>query len=222
MISPAKRHFQKTMAAQESAAAADSNIRPNMPLYELMMAQLYEHRAQLKNIQSLETKAKKKAEFLSDYTPYLQGVLAADSGVHDDVLLYALIWHIDAGLYADAQPLITYVLKHNLSPPDKFQRSMACLIAEQIAEAALKNEMALDVLQAVAEQVLGKDMPDPVAAKLHKALGMHPVLQEAEPKTALNHLQTADGLKDKMGVKKAITALQKSIAEAEKEQESPE
>lgn len=222
MTSPAKRHFQKMRAAQESTAAADSKTRPDASLYELMMAQLYEHRMQLKNIQSVETKAKKKAEILAEYTPYLEGVLAADSGIEDEVLMYALIWHIDAGLYDKALPLITYALKHDLTPPDKFQRTLACIVAEDIAEAALKHEMDFAILKQVSFMVGGKDMPDPVKAKLHKAIGLHPQLQEEEPKTALNHLQTADSLKDKMGVKTAIKALQKTIAEAEKEQKSPE
>jgi hypothetical protein len=82
--------------------------------------------------------------------------------------------------------------------------------------------MDFAILKQVSFMVGGKDMPDPVKAKLHKAIGLHPQLQEEEPKTALNHLQTADSLKDKMGVKTAIKALQKTIAEPEKEQKSPE
>ncbi len=230
MTSLARRHFQKTMAKQESEKAAESTLRPDLNQYELMQAQLHEHKLQLSNIQSVETKAKKKAEILPVYDAYIEGVLEADAGIQDDVLMRVLIWHIDAGSidtnhYEQALPLAAYAVKHGLTPPDEFKRTTATIIAEDIAEAALKNDMPLALLQQTAELVMPADMPDEVKGKLHKALGKHPQLQEQEPKTALNHLQSADSKMKKPGVKTDIKNLQKQIAAAEeqqKEQQQPE
>jgi hypothetical protein len=215
MLTPAKRHFQKVQAEQESKKASESGLRPDLNQYELMQAQLHEHTLQLKQIQSIETKAKKKAELLPVYGPYIEGVLKADSGIQDDVLMQIMIWCIDAGAYADALEIAQYAVKHGLTPPDKFQRDTVTIIAEDIAEAALKNAFPLPLLEQTAELVMDKDMPDQVKGKLHKALGMHAELQKSEPQTALNHLQSADGLLNKSGVKTAIKKLQKRIEEAE-------
>ena len=211
MISPAKRHFQRVRAAQEAEKAAATGIRPDASLYELMLAQVYEHSLQLKGIQSVESKGRKKAELLPEYDAYIQGVLESNSGIQDDVLMTVLIWRIDAGDYAGALELAEYAIEHGLTPPDKFQRSTATIIAEEIAEAALKHEMALDLLQKAGELLLGEDMPDQVTGKLNKALGMHNELQATEPKSALNYLQTADNLLKKSGVKTAIKTLQKQL-----------
>lgn len=214
MMTPAKRHFQKIQAAQEAAKVAESGQRPDMNQHDLMQALLYEHRQQLKLIQSNDAKAEKKRELLPDYLPYVEGVLAAATGNQDDVLMYVMIWAIDAGDYETALNIATYALEHDLLPPDAFKRTTATLITEDLAEASLKADMPLQLLQRTADLVMDADMPDPVKGKLHKALGMHPDLQAQEPMTALNHLQSADNMISKSGVKTTIKQLQKQIKES--------
>lgn len=218
MTSPAKKHFQKAMAAQEAKQAADTGLRKDLSQYELMLAQLRQHRMQLKGIQSIQNKATKKAELLPDYADYVAGVLEADAGIEDDVIVTVMVWRIDAGDFEGALQIAEYVIKHDLKAPDTFNRTVGCMIAEEFAE-SVDDEFPLPVLQKVAELVLGEDMPDKVALKLRKALGKHPVLQEEEPATALNHLRIADGLDKRAGVKKEITKLEKLIKEQEEQQE---
>lgn len=215
MASPAQRHFQRVSAAKEAAANEGSQMRPNSNQFELMMAQLYEHKMQLKNIESVKLKGEKKAALLPDYAHYVEGVLEADAGHADDVLTTVLLWRIDAKDFAGALDIAAYVIKHNLSMPDSFKRSACCLIVEEMADAAKSGDVPLSMLQSTLEITRDGDMPDQVRAKLHKWLGLNEELQTAEPATALNHLQTALSFDDKAGVKKPIEKLARVIKKAE-------
>ncbi len=87
-----------------------------------------------------------------------------------------MVWLIDVGNFADALPLAAYAIRHQLEMPDQYQRTTACLIAEEFANMALKGIEAGDpvdvtTLHEVAELVGSQDMPDEVRAKLHKAMG---------------------------------------------------
>lgn len=67
------------------------------------------------------------------------------------------------------------MLKHNLQMPDRFSRTVGCVLAEEIAEAALsaqKTGQPFDaaVLADTAALTAEQDMPDEVRAKLHLAL----------------------------------------------------
>ncbi len=210
MISPAKRHYMRAMAAQESAAAAASDNNPHGDTYDLMQAKLFEDSRRLKALESVKAKEQLKAELLPDYEPYIKGILEADSGNHDDILMTVMLWHIDAGNYADALDIGDYALRHQLPMPDKYQRSTACLIAEEIAEASLKGPgMAMDLLLRVESLTEGHDMPDQVRAKLHKALGQS--LAETKPDCALRHLKQALALDQRSGVKTEIKKLEKQL-----------
>ncbi|MCV6589342.1 MAG: phage terminase small subunit [Marinobacterium sp.] len=213
MVSPAKRHFMKVTAYQESTAATANSTRPDAGQYELILAQLYEHRRQLKAIQSIQGKCQLKAQLLPEYEPYIEGVLEADSGSTDDVLTTVMIWRIDAGDWDGALQLATYTLKHQLTLPDRYQRTTACLITEEIAEAALKadaeNAVPIAILQQLATLTEGEDMPDEVRAKLHKAIGL--TLMETEPQQALNSLKLALNYHDRVGVKKEIERIERQL-----------
>lgn len=211
MLSPARKHMMRTRAAAETAAAAANGIRPDANQYELMLAQLFEHTQQLKNIESIKLKGEKKAQILPEYQPYIDGVISTDSGLHDDVLMTLMVWSIDAADYATALTIAGYAIKHKLTMPDRYQRSTACVIAEEIATAALNNTLPLDILQRVEQLTANQDMPDQVRAKLHKALGLDPVLQTNEPATALNHLRTALNHDERAGVKKPIEKLERQL-----------
>jgi len=174
--SPAKLHLSRVRAAEESARRQGSAPVDNASEYELHMMKLQDHRLRLKQIQSGEAKGKFKSEILDDYAPYLQGVLQADAGGDDEVVATLMLWHIDAGDFAGALPLADYALRHNLAMPDRFARTTGCLIAEEVADAALRAQVAgadfdVAVLDTTTALTAGQDMPDQVRAKLYLAAG---------------------------------------------------
>ena len=45
-----------------------------------------------------------------------------------------MLWHLDTGDLAGAFPMADYVIRHGLSTPDRYERTAAPLIAEEVAE----------------------------------------------------------------------------------------
>ena len=228
MSSPARNHFLRASAALAAQAQQDANPLRHATGYELMLAQLGEHKRQLKQIQSVERKAEAKRRMLPEYAAWMEGVLQADSGAQDDVFMTVLVWHIDAGEFAAALPLAAYAIRHKLTMPDQYKRTTACLIAEEFANMVLKAPDAIRPEDAGAllelEALLnGEDMPDEVRAKLHKALGyavsqagtgMDGATATALREQALVHLRRALELHDKSGVKKDIERIEREIKNA--------
>ena len=141
-LSLAQRHQRRVLAAQEAAAASPLTSMEGATAYELQLAQLLQDRLRLKQVQSNQGKAELKAQLLPAYIPYVQGVLEAGKGAQDEVLTTIMVWRIDAGDFAGALEIAAYVLEHKMIMPDRFERSTGCLIAEEIAEAALKAQKA--------------------------------------------------------------------------------
>lgn len=205
MSSPAKRHFQRHAAAlpveehtYDKGAASQ---------YELMLAKLAEDKRRLKDIQSIERKIDVKKNLLPEYQPWIEGVIAGDTGQQDDVFMTVLVWTIDSGDIEAAIPLAEYAMRHNLAMPDQYKRGTACVIAEETADIALKGgAVPCVVLQAVAGLTDGKDMPDEVRAKLHKAIG-YALRDAGQLAEARERLAYALQLHDKAGVKKDIERL---------------
>ena len=231
VMSPARAHLQRHIAAARADAELADGTRIDPALangYELMLAQLAEHRRQLKQIQSVERKIEHKRRLIPEYTPYIAGALEADRGGQDDVLVTLLVWHIDCAQLAAAVPLARYCLEHGLVMPDHYERSLACIVAEEAAELALRQLAAgeapdVGALEAIQAMTADRDMPDEVRAKLCKALGY--ALRDAYPGAALLHLERAFQLNSKVGVKKDIERLEREIkkaAEAEPAAPSPE
>lgn len=213
MTSPARRHFLRATAA--AAAAQDPAAAPQTATaYELMLYQLAEHRRQLKQLQSIDRKVAAKRQFLPDYEPWVEGVLAGNHGGQDDVLVTVMVWRIDVGDLTGALPLIDYALRHGLSMPDQYHRGIAVVAAEEFADYALRQLQATGTADAapllqVAELTAAHDMHDEVRAKLHKAIGY--ALRDSDPAAALAHLNTALQRHDKVGVKKDIERLERQL-----------
>lgn len=220
MLSPAQAHLMRVEATRATA-----NATPGVEVdastsraHRLIRAKLDTDRRRLHQVQSIERKIAIKREILSDYDAYVSGVLTSGQGVQDDVLGYVLTWRIDVGDYAGALDIARYVLDHNLSLPDRFERTPATLIAEEPAVQALKAYDAgkpfdVDVLETILALTAARDMPDQVRAKLHFAIGRH--LAEASPPTALEHLRRAVALHDKVGAKKDIEQLERRLRQWE-------
>lgn len=204
MKSPARQHFQKTMAALNGVDTSERTA-DQLNQYELMLMQLASHKRTLKEIQSREKKALVKADFLPEYTAYVDGVIESNIGVQDDVLMTVIVWRIDAGDLEGALEIGEYALHHNLVTPEQYNRDTATLLTEEIAEYIIaKGEDSDDFELALKTelQVKQKDMPDQVRAKLHKALGMSCGSKNYD--LAIDHLQRAIELDDKSGVKKIM------------------
>jgi hypothetical protein len=175
-MSHCRQHFQRITAAEAAASASPQQGMAGANAYELQLAQLTQDRLRLKQIQSGEGKARLKQQLLPAYVPYVEGVLAAGRGAQDEVLTTVMVWRIDAGDYAGALDIAAYVLEHNLVMPDRFARTTGCLIAEEIAEAALKAQRAgelfdAQILARAGELTREQDMPDEARAKLSMAFG---------------------------------------------------
>lgn len=179
-MSLARRHRER-MLAQHGAvqvAAGEPRSGPAATEYELMRARLGVDLRRLKEIQSIEKKIELKRELLPAYFDWVKGVLEANTGAQDDILVQIMIWFIDTGEFRGALELAEYVIGHKLTLPERFDRTAGTLIAEEIAEAALKAfgqsaDFDLDVLDRVDGLTHAEDMPDQVRAKLFKARAIH-------------------------------------------------
>ncbi|MDN5515497.1 MAG: phage terminase small subunit [Pseudomonas sp.] len=175
-LSLAQRTQQRKRAAAAAAATPQNQPMAGSGAYELQMAQLHQHYQQLKGIQSTQAKEELKAKLLPDYAPYIGGVLASGQGAQDEVVTTIMLWRFDAGDYQGGLEVAAYVLEHGLTMPDRFARTTGCLVAEEVAEAALKAIKAgstfdIGTLAEADRLTAGQDMPDEVRAKLMLALG---------------------------------------------------
>lgn len=216
MTSPAKRHFQRVSASLVAAAGEPGQSLAGASGYELMLAKLATDRRRLKSVQSIERKKAVKAEVLPEYADYVAGALEGGRGAQDDVLTTVMVWRVDVGDYAGALAIAVYALQHSLTLPDQYDRTLATVIAEEFAEAALvslkaEQEFDADQLHQVAELTEKHDMPDQARAKLYKALGY---AVQADPGAALPYLRRALALHDRVGVKNDIDRLEKAVKAA--------
>ena len=217
MLTPAQRVRMRKLAEQQTQNA--SQTRADLSAYELAMAQLYEHKRALKKIQSVAKKGEFKAGILADYEPYVSGVLAGDGGHADEVITTIMLWSIDGGQYPRALPLLRYCIKHGLTLPDKFQRTLHTAIAEELSEAVLNHcktdgnhghdIIEPELMQAFYQLLVNADMPDPVKGKLHKATAL--VLEQAWPHAAIEQFETSKQYLSRANVEKRIKALKKQI-----------
>jgi hypothetical protein len=176
MASPAQRNQLRKRAALQASMVAPERSMAGATAYEQQLLQLNQDRLRLKQVQSEQGKAELKRTLIPAYQPYIEGVLSAGNGAQDDVLTTLMVWSIDAGDYVGALTIGRYVLQHNLKMPDRFARTTGCLLAEEVANAALKQQKAGEpfdrfVLTLAADITAEHDMPDEARAKLHLALG---------------------------------------------------
>ncbi|WP_287031341.1 phage terminase small subunit [Pseudomonas sp. UBA6310] len=172
----AQRTQLRKRAATEAARTAPAALMDGLTSYELMLAKLQQDQQRLKQVQSQQHKALVKAELLPEYVPYVDGVLAAGQGAQDDVLVTLMIWRFDAADFAGGLDIAEYAIRHNLQTPNRFNRTTGCLIAEEVAQAALTTQKAggvfpHDILTRTAVLTAEQDMPDEARAKLTLALG---------------------------------------------------
>ena len=214
MTNLARQHRNRKLAALQGAAAPELDARAANQ-YQLMQMQLGDHRRRLKQVQSIERKIDIKRQLLPEYSGYIQGVLQSDSGQQDDVLMTVMIWRIDIGDITGALDIAAYAIRHGLQTPDRYERSTACLIAEEVADTALKlmdtatpvpSELITRTIELTAEQ----DMFDQVQAKLLKVQGLA-LIQAGQQAEALEPLKRALALDERCGVKKLIETTEREL-----------
>ncbi|MGE8376686.1 MAG: phage terminase small subunit, partial [Diaphorobacter nitroreducens] len=174
---PAQRHRARVLAEEHAAKAAA--IDPHGPMqgseHQLMLATLFAHKTTLKNIKAVDNKIAAKVKRVTDFDAYIDGVLQADAGAQDPVLVEVLVWQIDVGNWPRAMQLADYALRHGLQMSDRYSRDLASVVMEETAEAAIAGKLAgpdaLATLAKVDQLTAGLDIHDQVRAKLHKAIG---------------------------------------------------
>ncbi|MGB7644411.1 MAG: terminase endonuclease subunit [Pseudomonas fluorescens] len=223
-LSLAQAHQRRARAAMESAKTAPQQSMAGATAYEHQLNQLLQDRLRLKAIQSNEGKAALKLQLLPEYIPYVEGVLAAGNGAQDDVMTTVMVWRIDVEDYSGALDIADYVLKHKLIMPDRFERTTGCLVAEEIATAALKAQKAngsfdLSILHRTVELTDAEDMPDQARAKLFLATGratLHGITAEEQSQpgqiqAAIDLLKRAIELHDGCGGKKDLDSAERLL-----------
>ena len=176
MMTLAQRTQLRKRAEAESARTAPPALMDGLTTYELMLAKLQQDQLRLKQVQSNQNKALLKAELLPEYADYVTGVLAGGKGAQDDVFVTVMLWRFDAGDFAGGLEAAAYVLQHGLKMPERFNRTTGCVVAEEIAEAALRalkagTDFDLAVTLQANELTASHDMPDAARAKLMLAIG---------------------------------------------------
>lgn len=176
MASLAQRTQLRKRAEAESARTVPPALMDGLTTYELMLVKLQQDQLRLKQVQSNRHKAEVKAELLPEYADYVAGVLAGGKGAQDDVFVTIMLWRFDAGDFTGGLEAAAYVLQHGLKMPERFNRTTGCVVAEEIAEAALRalkagSDFDLEVTLQANELTASHDMPDAARAKLMLAIG---------------------------------------------------
>lgn len=216
----ARAHYERTLAEKEAQAAPETgadggDITSHGTVGERMAALMAMQSATLKGIKSRQAKIEVKRDYLPEYEAYVEGVIAADVGAQDDVLIKVMIWRIDVGDFDGALEIAAYAIRHGLATPDGFNRDIPATVLEEIAESALQvlgagnDASGFEVhLTTAMELVDGADMPDQVRAKAHKALGL--IVKDVDPAQAIEHFEAALALDEKCGVKTELGKLKKA------------
>lgn len=185
MPSLAQRRRAQTLAARAAADAGApiAGVAAPMPEtgetgseYRVLLAVLHEDLRTLSETQSITARNPMKAEMQVKFQPWVDGVLKtgqAGAAAQDEIVVTMMIWAIDYRDIDRALTIADHVLAHGLTLPERYNRTAACLIAEDIATVALAEPDQVTMQQLLRTAVLteDRDMPDQARAKLAKAIG---------------------------------------------------
>lgn len=219
-LSLAQRHQLRARAEMEAAAPPAADSMAGATTYEMQLMQLKQDQHRLKQMQSIDARNQLKPTLLPAYDSYIDGVLAGGKGAADEVLTTVMLWHFDAASFHRGLEIAAYALTHNMSMPDRFSRTTATIVAEEIANSALdayKQDQQFDqgILSTARELTEDKDMPDEVRAKLHFALAKSINFSEdstlKELEEAAQHMREAIRLHGRVGAKKDLERVERWI-----------
>jgi hypothetical protein len=215
-LTPAQRHRQAALAQKE---VTNITAGPNQA-YRMLQLKLREDKQALKSKQSIQAKIELKRELVGHYDEWINASLNAGTGDQDNLLTTLMLWHIDIGGFERALDIAEYAMKHKITMPDAHQRTLATVVAEEIAETAKKLATSDEITDEQIAQVLRAsnitaeaDMPDQVRAKLARQVGE--LTEPTNPVFALDNFQTALKFDENSGVKGSIKRLEKQLKEVE-------
>lgn len=185
MFSPFRYHQQKVRAARAAAEAGltPAGVAAPMPQtgetaseYRVLLAALHDDLRTLSETQSITDRNPMKAEMAAKFLPWVKGALEAGAegkAAQDEIVVTVMIWAIDYRDIDFALDIAGHVLKHGLALPERYNRTAACLVAEEIAEVYLREPGSVSGKQIARVGLLtaDRDMPDQARAKLCKAAG---------------------------------------------------
>lgn len=232
-LTPARQHRIQHAAAQMIETGAVTDSAGDGPAAQVMLRLVHDLR-RLKEIQSIERKIEAKRQMIPEYVPWISGLLRAakenGEAAPDEVIPTIMIWLIDVGQFEPALELVEHVLAYNIPLPSRYARTAPALIAEEIAGAALKAQLAdepfsLDILETIDLLTHDRDMHDEIRAKLQKAIGFElaRIAETTAPdspdyiaaiEAALVPLRRAQQLHERAGAKDRIKKLEKLLATA--------
>ena len=236
MFSPALRHRQRVLAQLSGAEPAEpaapeelDRTTPQGQEYAALRVLLHDNLRTLSDIASHEARVPVKVEMARAFAPWIDGVLVAEGqAAQDEILVTNFVWAIDYRDFDYALRLGAHAIRHGLVMPERFKRTPACYLAEEIAEIANAEFDAVSIENLLAVQVLveGHDMHDAVRAKLLKGIGRRFArkAEEFDPAAdnapaggkaayvaeALENLRRALQLDKNVGVKKDIERLERA------------
>lgn len=186
MVSPFRRHQQMVRGLKSAGPNHISHRTEAAPPaldtetvagkeYAALRVLLHDNLRQLADTASIEARNPMKAEFAKAFSPWVEGVLRVGEqghAVQDEIVVTNMVWAIDYRDIDYALRIGAHVLKFNVVMPERYSRSAACFLAEDIATVALTQHelVTLEQLLQVLALVDGYDMPDPAKAKLYKAI----------------------------------------------------
>lgn len=216
----AKKHKQSVIAQSEVARPTSEGFGSN---YDMLNLKLVEDRRTLHSIQSILGKIAKKSELLPYYDDWINATLSTGTGKSDPLLTTLMLWHIDVGNFERGLDIADYALTHGLTMPDHHQRTLATVIAEEVADTAKRlmlAEQPFDEGQVLRASTMtaDQDVPDQVRAKLAKIIGE--LTEDANPELALAQYKTAIKHDAKSGVKGSIKRLEKQLGDTVETEET--
>lgn len=177
----------------------------------------YADQQRLKTVQSELAKRELKAELLPKYLPWIEGTLTISPAPQNDLLVWLMVWAIDARNYQLAFTIASHCLLNNMVMPEPFTRDIATVFAEQMSDGILEDTSTAgnfaDIIEQVVEMLKSFDIVDQVRAKLYKAYGIS--IQTTRATDALTAYETALRLSSNIGVKKLIETLKRAIKHAD-------
>lgn len=228
-LTPAQKHWRQVMAERRG----DEQTTENMTAYEQILHRLRHDQTRLSHIQGTEFKVDYKKTILEQYEPWIDGVLSANTGQSDEVFTTILVWQIDCENYDRALDMADYVLAYNLPLPERYNRTPATMVIDEICDKALtlfaagvdkEKLIPINVLERLNDLTKSYDVPNEVRAKLYKSLAYTLRLNDDlnDKARAVELMQSALLLHEKVGVKRDIELLQREIKKAAgKQDETP-
>jgi hypothetical protein len=185
MTSLARRHRERALAAKAGLMETAPEVGQAVAMpetgevaseYRALYAVLQDNLRSLSDIQSIEGRNPIKREMAETFRAWVDGALAAGAegtAAQDEIVAQMMIWAIDYRDFERALDIGEHVLRFGITLPERYLRTPACLLAEEIATAVLAEPQlaTLDQLMRLDRLTGDYDMPDQARAKLLKALG---------------------------------------------------